>query len=106
MACLDNSASTASAEGMTKYAAGALTDPDPEVSYIVASDPLACGGGKDVALSLLRNAVITGHYCAYEGLTNDSLFASLRGVPEFDQVKAAAKQCQADFLTQRSRAAR
>jgi hypothetical protein len=55
---------------------------------------------------LLKSSIIGGHFCAYSGLQNDSLFASLRGTPEFAELLSAAKQCRDDFLAQRSQPAR
>jgi hypothetical protein len=80
-----------------------LADPDPEPRYVVASDVLFCGQ-RDLALSMLKSSVVTGHFCAYEGLRNDSIWTPLRGTPEFTQLLSAAKQCQSDFLAQRSQA--
>jgi hypothetical protein len=77
-----------------------LADPDPEPRYVVAGDLVYCGQ-KDAAVQLLKSAIL-GHYCAYPGLQNDSVWAKLRGTPEFAEVLAAAKQCQADFLAERS----
>jgi len=56
-------------------------------------------GHRDLALSLLKSSIVTGHLCAYSGRQNDSLFASLRGTPEFTQLLSAAKQCRTDFLS-------
>ena len=66
---------------------------------------LAFWGQKDLALSLLKSSIVAGHYCAYDGLRNDSAFATLRGTPELTQLLSAAKQCQSDFLSERSPAA-
>ena len=81
-----------------------LADPDPEPRYVVAGDLLFCGQ-KDGAAQLIRSA-IAGHYCAYTGLQNDSLWAKLRGTPEFDELLSAAKRCRDNFLSERSQAAR
>ena len=81
-----------------------LADPDPEPRYIVAGDLLFCGQ-KDAAVQLIKSA-IAGHFCAYTGLQNDSVWAKLRGTPEFSRLVSDAKQCRDDFLTQRSQASR
>jgi serine/threonine protein kinase len=99
-ACLKNPSSPDVASSAREAVAIRLADPDPEPRYIVAGDLLYCGQ-KDLAVQLLKSAV-AGHYCAYPGLQNDSIWAKLRGTPEFAEVFAAAKQCQADFLTERS----
>ena len=105
MACIDAPTSantlTLTREMTARYSA----DPDPEVRYEVAPDFLVCGQ-RDVTLSLLKSSIVTGHYCAYNGLRNDSVFAPLRAAPEFAPLVAAAKQCQSDFLSQTSQTAR
>jgi hypothetical protein len=78
-----------------------MGDPDPEPRYVVAQDFATCGH-RDIALNLLKSAIGTGRYCAYDGLRNDSVFAPLRGTPEFDQLLVAAKQCKEKFLTERT----
>ena len=80
-----------------------LASPDPENRYMAAPTFAFCGQ-KEIALRLLKSAV-TGHYCAYNAMQNDPLFASLRSSPEFAQLLSAAKQCRDDFLAERSQAA-
>jgi hypothetical protein len=99
-ACFANPSSADTQRLSREYEAQLLVDPDPEPHYIVAADFLFCGQ-KDLTLQLLKSA-IAGHYCAYDGLRNDSIWTNLRGTPEFAELVAAAKQCQADFLAQRS----
>ena len=70
---------------------------------MVAGDLLFCGQ-KDAAVELIKSA-IAGHYCAYTGLQNDSIWAKLRGTPEFAELLSAAKQCRDGFISERSRAA-
>jgi hypothetical protein len=101
LACMDTPNSADAVNLARNTAAQMLADPDPEPRYVVASDVLFCGQ-RDLALNMLKSSVVTGHFCAYEGLRNDSIWASLRGTPEFTQVLSAAKQCQSDFLAQRS----
>ena len=102
VACLDDSSSANAAALAQAEAVRTLADPDPEVHYVVAPDFLACGQ-KDLAIRLLKTS-IAGHFCASTGLQNDSAFAKLRGTPEFNELLSAAKQCQSDFLAQRSQA--
>jgi serine/threonine protein kinase len=99
-ACLQNPSSPDVPAYAREVVATRLADPDPEPRYVVAGDLVYCGQ-KDAAVQLLKSA-IAGHYCAYPGLQNDSVWAKLRGTPEFAEVLAAAKQCQADFLAERS----
>jgi eukaryotic-like serine/threonine-protein kinase len=102
-ACFENPSSSDVATIARKEADALLADPDPEPRYIVAGDILFCGQ-RDLAMQMLKSA-ISGHYCAYAGLQNDSLWAKLRGTPEFTELLSAAKQCQANFLSERSRPA-
>jgi TolB-like protein/predicted Ser/Thr protein kinase len=101
IACAANPSSQQSVEATREGAVGVLADPDPEVHYVVASDFLFCKQ-KDMALNLLKTS-IDGHYCAYTGLQNDSLWADLRGTPEFAALLTSAKKCQDDFLAARER---
>jgi serine/threonine protein kinase/tetratricopeptide (TPR) repeat protein len=102
-ACLDGSPPASTAKAAHEIWDEALADPDPEVRYWAAPDFIVCGH-PDLTLGMLKSAIVTGHYCAYDGLRNDSVFASLRGTPEFNQLLSAAKQCQAGFLAERSQA--
>ena len=95
--CLDGSSSAE----MTNAAQQVLNDPDPEVRYGVSPDFIACHQ-PDVALTMIKSAIVTGHYCGYDGLKNDVAFAPLRNRPEYAELLSAAKQCQSDFLSQRS----
>lgn len=76
-----------------------LADSDPEPGYIVAANLLPWP--KVGAVQLIKSS-IAGHFCAYAGLQNDSVWAKLRGTPEFAGLLSAAKQCRDDFLAQRS----
>ena len=100
--CLENPSSADLPSRAREVEARLLADPDPEPKYIVAGDILYCGQ-KDVAVRLLKNS-IAAHYCAYTGLQNDSVWAKLRGTPEFAEILSAAKKCQSDFLAERSQA--
>jgi hypothetical protein len=99
-ACIENPSSPDNASLARAVVAERLADPDPEPRYIVATDLLFCGQ-KDGAVQLLKSA-IAGHYCAFAGLQNDSVWAKLRGTPAFTQLLSAAKQCRDDFLSERS----
>ena len=101
--CIENPSSPDVASLAREAVATRLADPDPEPRYIVAADLLFCGQ-KDAAVQLLKNA-ITGHFCAYTGLQNDSVWAKLRGTPQFAELLAATKQCREDFLSGTSQAA-
>jgi len=101
-ACL-NQAPPAEVEKIAKeIAPEALTNPDAENRYLIASSFDFCGQ-KDTALRLLKSAV-AGNYCAYTALQADPILANLRSTPEFNEVLSAAKQCQSNFLAERSQA--
>jgi serine/threonine protein kinase/tetratricopeptide (TPR) repeat protein len=99
-ACLQNPASAEAASLARAEAAKVAADPDPEPRYVIAGDLLFCGQ-KDLAVQSIKSA-IAGHFCAYTGLQNDSMWAKLRGTPEFAEILSSAKKCQSDFLAQRS----
>src|ERR1700687_4062675 len=101
-ACIDDASSANAVNLAREYAAKVSADPDSEVGYQVALDFAFCGQ-KDIALRLLKSS-IAGHFCAYTGLQNDSVWAKLRGTPEFAELLSAAKKCQSDFLSERSQA--
>ena len=103
-ACLDNPSSQNAASLARAVGAGILADPDPETHYVVAPDILFCGQ-KDLALRMVKSS-IAGHYCPYTGLQNDSVWAKLRGTPEFAELLSTAKKCREDFLAQRAQGAR
>ena len=100
-ACIDNPSSENAAKLTREMAAGVLADPDPETHYVVAADVLYCGQS-DLALHMIKTS-IEGHYCAHEGLQNDSAWAKLLGTPEWPDLLSAAKKCQDDFMAQRER---
>jgi eukaryotic-like serine/threonine-protein kinase len=104
LACVDHSGSEDAAKLSQQTANQVLADPDPEVHYVVASDFVFCRQ-KSLALRLIKSS-IEGHYCPYEGLRNDSIWAELRGAPEFPELLAGAKKCQEDFLAQREQPVR
>ena len=102
--CLENPSSSDLATNARNETDRLLADRDSEPRYIVAADILYCGQ-KTLAMQLLKSA-IAGHYCAYMGLQNDSVWAKLRGTSEFAELLSAAKQCRDSFLSERSQAAR
>ena len=102
-ACIHGAPAADTAKAALELSKVWLADPDPEVRYWDASNLAYCGH-PDLAMNLLKTAIVHGHYCASDGLQNEGFFAALRGTPEFAQLLSAAKQCQADFLSQRERA--
>jgi serine/threonine protein kinase/tetratricopeptide (TPR) repeat protein len=103
LACLQSPPSADLPSLARKEADARLADRDPEPRYVIAGELLFCGQ-KDLAVQLIRSA-IAGHYCAYAGLQNDSIWTKLRGTPEFAELLSSAKRCQADFLSERSQVA-
>ena len=102
--CIENPSSPEVAPLAREVVARRLADPDPEPRYVVAADLLFCGQ-KDAAVQLVKSS-IAGHFCAYTGLQNDSVWTKLRGTPEFAELLSAAKQCRDDFISQRSQVMR
>jgi hypothetical protein len=99
-ACLADPSPSNTAGLVRETAAAVLADPDPEVRYVVAEDVLFCAQ-KDLALRMLKSSV-DGHFCAYTGLQNDSMWAKLRGTQEFAELLSAAKKCRDDFMAKRT----
>ena len=104
IACIESPSSENTAKLARQESAAILADPDHETHYVVAHDVLFCGQ-KDLTLRMIKSS-IEGHYCAYEGLRNDSAWEKLRDTPEFLELLSEAKKCQEDFLAHRSQAAR
>ncbi len=73
---------------------------DAEPKYFMASYFALCEQ-RDAALRLLRSAV-EHNYCSYPAMDNDPLFDSVRNVPEFARIHAAAVECNQKFLAHRA----
>jgi serine/threonine protein kinase/TolB-like protein len=71
-------------------------DEDCEANYFAAGHLAYCGRTR-AALDMLKRAV-DGNYCAYPAIEKDPLLASLRGEPEFAEIRNAARSCQEKFL--------
>ena len=50
-----------------------------------------------------RMGIIDGRYCAHAALQTDSLLADLRKKTQYGELLLAAKQCEAEFLSERVR---
>lgn len=74
---------------------------DPETNYFSAAHLAYCGQTA-AALEMLRRT-IKGNYCSYPAIDSDPFFTTLRAKPEFGEIRAAAIQCQNNFLAQRAR---
>jgi serine/threonine protein kinase/TolB-like protein len=75
--------------------------PDPEVNYFSAAH-LAYAGQQEAALAMLRRAVEDG-YCAVPAIDSDPMFAGLRGMAGFAEVREAGMECQRQFRAERER---
>jgi len=76
-------------------------DDDPESNYFAASHLAYCGQ-TEAALDLLRRTV-KANYCAYPAMDTDPMFASIRTQPDYTEIRAAGKACQANFLAGRAK---
>ena len=76
-------------------------DDDPETNYFAASHLAYCGQTR-AALEMLRKTV-RANYCAYPAMDTDPMFASIRRLPEFEEIRSAGMSCQSGFLSGRSR---
>jgi TolB-like protein/predicted Ser/Thr protein kinase len=75
--------------------------PDPEVNYFSAAH-LAYAGQTDAALALLKRAVEDG-YCAVPAIDSDTMFAGVRGMAGFAEIRAAGMACQKEFRAEREK---
>jgi TolB-like protein/tRNA A-37 threonylcarbamoyl transferase component Bud32 len=104
LACLENRP-RAEVKGLASAeAAGLMAIRDSEPKYFAASELARCGY-PDIALRLLRKAV-QQNYCAYPTMEKDPLLASIRGTPEFAEIRKMGIDCQKRFLAHRAAAKR
>lgn len=68
---------------------------DPENYYSVAAMLVYCGRSQE-ALHLVELAV-AGNYCAYPALDLDTIWAGVRGAPDFQRVRSKAVSCHTRF---------
>jgi TolB-like protein/tRNA A-37 threonylcarbamoyl transferase component Bud32 len=85
--------------------ASLMSNRDPEPKYLAAVHVFAFCGDSARALRLLRKAV-EQNYCAAEAIDRVPVFASLRSIQEFQQIRAEAQQCHNAFEAHRSQADR
>ena len=78
---------------------GLMSIRDSEPKYFAASD-LAHFGFPEVSLRILKRAV-EQNYCAYPTMDRDPLFATVRGTPEFAEIRKIGMECQQRFLAHR-----
>jgi serine/threonine protein kinase/DNA-binding winged helix-turn-helix (wHTH) protein len=73
------------------------TEDDPETNYFAASHLAYCGQ-TTAALEMLRRTV-QANYCAYPAMDTDPMFATIRSLPEYAEIRAIGMSCQNIFLT-------
>jgi serine/threonine protein kinase len=74
---------------------------DPETNYFAASHLAYCGQTA-AALDMLRRTV-QAHYCAYPAMDTDPMFASIRSLPEYAEIRSIGMSCQNNFLAGRTK---
>lgn len=98
-ACIDKQPDSKIAAQATQYDGLVLTLPDSDPKYFQGAWDAYCGLPEN-ALRLLRRAVEQGN-CAYPAMDNDPLYASIRGMPEFAEVRKGAMACRVHFTEHR-----
>jgi serine/threonine protein kinase/DNA-binding winged helix-turn-helix (wHTH) protein len=74
---------------------------DPETNYFAASHLAYCGQ-TSAALAML-NRTVQANYCSYPAMDTDPMFAAIRRLPEYAQVRSIGMACQNDFLAGRAK---
>jgi TolB-like protein len=98
-ACIDKQPVSKIAAQATYYDGLVLTLPDSDPKYFQGAWDAYCGLPEN-ALRLLRKAVEQGN-CVYPAMDNDPLFGSIRGMPEFSEIRKAAMACRESFTAHR-----
>lgn len=76
-------------------------DDDPESNYFAASHLAYCGQTA-AALDMLKRTV-RANYCSYPAMDTDPMFASLRSLPQYAEVRSAGKACMENFVAGRAK---
>jgi TolB-like protein/Flp pilus assembly protein TadD len=100
LACLDNRPRADIEPLVNAEMAGLMSVRDSEPKYYAATQFVSCGY-PDAGLRLLRRAV-EQNYCAYPTMDRDPLFATVRGTPEFAEIRKIGEDCQQRFLAHRA----
>jgi serine/threonine protein kinase/DNA-binding winged helix-turn-helix (wHTH) protein len=74
---------------------------DPETNYFAASHLSYCGQ-TSAALDMLKRTVLA-NYCSYPAMDTDPMFASIRTLPEYGEIRSAGMACQNNFLAGRAK---
>ncbi len=76
-------------------------DDDPESNYFAASHLAYCGQIA-AALDMLKRTV-NANYCSYPAMDTDPMFASIRSLPEYAEVRSIGMSCQNNFIVGRAK---
>ena len=101
-ACLEGLSDSEIGERAREEVAGMTQVRDSEPKFMVATGLAGCRQTR-LALQLLRKAV-EQNYCAWPVMDNEPLFASIRGTPEFAEIRKMGIDCQKRFLAHRNAA--
>jgi serine/threonine protein kinase/DNA-binding winged helix-turn-helix (wHTH) protein len=82
-------------------AARVQPEDDPESNYFAATHLAYCGQTK-TALDMLKRAV-RANYCGYPAMDTDPMFASIRSLPEYAEIRSIGMSCQNTFLSERAK---
>lgn len=74
---------------------------DPETNYFAASHLAYCAQ-TTAALQMLRRTA-QANYCAYPAMDTDPMFASIRSLPEYAEIRSIGMSCQNSFLALRAK---
>ena len=74
---------------------------DPETNYFAASHLAYCGQSR-AALDMLKRTV-QANYCSYPAMDTDPMFASIRSLPEYAEIRSIGMTCQNSFLAGQSK---
>ena len=99
MACLNDPRSSETVSLSRQVEQKLLADIDSEPKYYFASFNAHCGD-PDSGLRLLKKAV-EQNYCSWPAMEGDPLLASVRGTPEFAEIRKMGIDCQKRFLAHR-----
>jgi eukaryotic-like serine/threonine-protein kinase len=97
--CLDRRPPSAPGSLSPAFKQQILAIPDSEPKYTIASFVALCGD-REGALQILRKGV-EQNFCGYPAMDKDPLFASIRGTPEFAEIRKIGMACQKNFLEHR-----
>ena len=86
---------------ITALAARIQPEDDPETNYFAASHLAYCGQ-TSAALAMLKRTV-QANYCAYPAMDTDPMFASIRSLPEYAEIRSTGMSCQNSFLAERAK---